>query len=101
MKATDLIKSISNSSITSEDMKVITAYQNQDLEQFMHDNFGSGITDKLDWTKFEMPFILFEQHYLAVYNNVMLATPDGKSVLKPDCVVTLEDKSTVELYKFN
>lgn len=42
MKATDLIKSLSLSSITSEDFKVVTLYKGQNPDVFLVDNFGDG-----------------------------------------------------------
>lgn len=42
MKATDLVKSLSLSSITSEDFKVVTLYKGQDPGVFLVDNFGDG-----------------------------------------------------------
>jgi len=98
MLATDLIKSIALSSITSEDFKVVTAYQNQALMQFLDDNFGCGSVIDAD---FKMPAILNKQDYLAVFNNVMVATPDGQSVLKPDATVETASNTSINLYKFN
>ena len=97
MLATDLVMSLSCSSITSEDFKVVTAYKNQKLVQFLDDNFGCNASS----VDFRMPTVSYKHDYLCIYNNVMLATPDGKSVLKPDATVILEDNSHVELYKFN
>lgn len=42
MKATDLVKSLSFSSITSEDFKVATLYKGQNPGVFLVDNFGDG-----------------------------------------------------------
>ena len=98
MKATDLVKSLSRSSITSEDFTVVTAYQNQTLMHFLDDNFGCGSV--INGT-FEMPAILSSQDYLAVFNNVMLATPDGKSTFSPDFTVETADNMSINLYKFN
>lgn len=98
MKATDLIKSLSLSSITSEDFKVITLYKGQDPGVFMVDNIGDGNVSSGDIK----PLAIVEsQDYLAVYNNVPLATPDGKSVFMPDCVYEVEGAGNVSLYSFN
>lgn len=98
MKATDLIKSLSLSSITSEDFKVVTLYKGQDLGVFLVDNFGYGDTRSIS---IEPLTILESQDYLAIYNNVSLATPDGKSIFRPDCTYELADDSIVSLYSFN
>lgn len=98
MKATDLIKSLSLSSITSEDFKVVTLYKGQNTDVFLVDNFGDGDTRS---SSIEPLTILESQDYLAVYNNVPLATPDGKSVFVPDCTYELADDSIVSLYSFN
>lgn len=101
MKATDLVKSLSLSSITSEDFKVVTLYKGQDPGVFLVDNFGDGNVVN------EKPFsikpltIVESQDFLAVYNNVPLATPDGKSIFRPDCTYELADDSIVSLYIFN
>ena len=42
MKATDLVKSLSLSSITSEDFKVVTLYKGQNPDVFLVDNVGDG-----------------------------------------------------------
>ena len=80
MKATDLVKSLSLSSITSEDFKVVTLYKGQHPDVFLVDNFGDGDTRS---SSIEPLIILESQDYLAIYNNVSLATPDGKSVFTP------------------
>lgn len=99
MKATDLIKSLSLSSITSEDFKVVTLYKGQNPNVFLVDNFGDGRVTSPASLK---PLTILEsQDYLAVYNNVPLATPDGKSVFVPDCTYELADDSIVSLYIFN
>lgn len=99
MKAIDLVKSLSLSSITSEDFKVVTLYKGQDPDVFLVDNFGDGrITSELSPKHLT---ILESQDYLAVYNNVPLATPDGKSVFVPDCTYELVNGSNVSLYIFN
>lgn len=99
MKATDLIKSLSLSSITSEDFKVVTLYKGQNPDVFLVDNFGDGRVTSTEGLK---PLTILEsQDYLAVYNNVPLATPDGKSVFVPDCTYELVDDSIVSLYIFN
>lgn len=98
MQATDLVKSLSLSSITSEDFKVVTLYKGQNPNVFLVDNFGDGDTRSGSIE----PLIIFEsQDFLAVYNNVSLATPDGKSVFRPDCTYELADDSIVSLYSFN
>lgn len=98
MKATDLVKSLSLSSITSEDFKVITLYKGQDPGVFMVDNIGDGNVSSGDIK----PLAIVEsQDYLAVYNNVPLATPDGKSVFMPDCTYEVEGAGNVSLYSFN
>lgn len=99
MKATDLIKSLSLSSITSEDFKVVTLYKGQDPDAFLADNFGDGRVTSPEGLK---PLTILEsQDYLAVYSNVPLATPDGKSVFVPDCTYELANDSIVSLYIFN
>ena len=98
MKATDLVKSLSLSSITSEDFKVVTLYKGQDPDVFLVDNFGDGDTRS---SSIEPLTILESQDYLAIYNNVSLATPDGKSIFFPDCTYELADGNIVSLYIFN
>lgn len=99
MKATDLVKSLSLSSITSEDFKVVTLYKGQSPDVFLVDNFGDGRVTSPAGIK---PLTILEsQDYLAVYNNVPLATPDGKSVFVPDCTYELANDSIVSLYIFN
>lgn len=98
MKATDLVKSLSLSSITSEDFKVVTLYKGQNPNVFLVDNFGDGNTRS---SSIEPLTILESQDYLAIYNNVPLATPDGKSVFRPDCVYEVEGAGNVSLYSFN
>lgn len=99
MKATDLIKSLSLSSITSEDFMVVTLYKGQNPNVFLVDNFGDGRVTSPVGIK---PLTILEsQDYLAVYNNVPLATPDGKSTFVPDCTYELANDSIVSLYIFN
>lgn len=99
MRATDLVKSLSLSSITSEDFKVVTLYKGQNPDVFLVDNFGDGRTVSSGDIK---PLAIVEsQDYLAVYNNVPLATPDGKSIFMPDCVYEVEGAGNVSLYSFN
>ena len=98
MKATDLVKSLSLSSITPEDFKVVTLYKGQNPNVFLIDNFGDGDTRS---SSIEPLTILESQDFLAVYNNVPLVTPDGKSVFRPDCSYELADDSIVSLYSFN
>ena len=98
MKATDLVKSLSLSSITPEDFKVVTLYKGQHPDVFLVDNFGDGDTRS---SILEPLTILESQDFLAVYNNVPLATPDGKSVFMPDCVYEVEGAGNVSLYSFN
>lgn len=98
MKATDLIKSLSLSSITSEDFKVVTLYKGQNPGVFLIDNFGDGNVSSGDIK----PLAIVEsQDYLAVYNNVPITTPDGQSVFVPDCVYEVEGAGNVSLYSFN
>ena len=101
MKATDLVKSLSLSSITSEDFKVVTLYKGQDPDVFLVDNFGDGNVVNAKPFSLEPPTLLGSKDFLAVYNNVPLATPDGKSVFMPDCTYELADDSIVSLYSFN
>ena len=101
MKATDLVKSLSLSSITSEDFKVVTLYKGQDPDVFLIDNFGDGNVVNAKPFSLEPPTLLGSKDYLAVYNNVPLATPDGKSVFMPDCVYEVEGAGNVSLYSFN
>lgn len=98
MKATDLVKSLSLSSITSEDFKVVTLYKGQNPDVFLVDNIGDGNVSSGDIKPLT---ILESQDYLMVYNNVPLATPDGKSVFVPDCVYEVEGAGNVSLYSFN
>ena len=101
MKATDLVKSLSLSSITSEDFKVVTLYKGQDPDVFLVDNFGDGNVVNEKPFSLEPPTLLGSKDFLAVYNNVPLATPDGKSVFMPDCVYEVEGAGNVSLYSFN
>ena len=101
MKATDLIKSLSLSSITSEDFKVVTLYKGQDPGVFLVDNFGDGNVVNEKPFSLEPPTLLGFKDFLAVYNNVPLTTPDGKSTFTPDCTYELADDSIVSLYSFN
>lgn len=100
MKAIDLVKSLSLSSITSEDFKVVTLYKGQNPDVFLIDNFGDGrVTSPMDIK----PLTILEfQDFLAVYNNVPLATPDGQSVFVPDYTYQIsESDCIVSLYIFN
>ena len=99
MKATDLVKSLSLSSITSDDFKVVTLYKGQNPDVFLVDNFGDGRISLINGIK--SLTIVESQDYLAVYNNVPLATPDGKFVFVPDCVYEVEGAGNVSLYSFN
>ena len=99
MKATDLVKSLSLSSITPEDFKVVTLYKGQNPGVFLIDNFGDG--EVLNSKRIKSPTILESQDYLAVYNNVPLATPDGKSTFAPDCTYEVNGGGIVSLYSFN
>lgn len=101
MKATDLVKSLSLSSITSEDFKVVTLYKGQNPDVFLVDNFGDGRISLSTTNGIKSLTIVESQDYLAVYNNVPLATPDGKSVFVPDCVYEVEGAGNVSLYSFN
>ena len=101
MKATDLVKSLSLSSITSEDFKVVTLYKGQNPDVFLVDNFGDGSVVNEKPFSLEPPTLLGSKDFLAVYNNVPLATPDGKSVFMPDCVYEVEGAGNVSLYSFN
>lgn len=101
MKATDLVKSLSLSSITSEDFKVVTLYKGQDPDVFLIDNFGDGNVVNAKPSSLEPPTILGSKDFLAVYNNVPLATPDGKSMFAPDCTYEVIEGGNVSLYSFN
>ena len=101
MKATDLVKSLSLSSITSEDFKVVTLYKGQDPDVFLIDNFGDGNVVNAKPFSLEPPTILESKDFLAVYNNVPLATPDGKSIFTPDCTYEANRGGIVSLYSFN
>ena len=101
MKATDLVKSLSLSSITPEDFKVVTLYKGQNPDVFLVDNFGDGRISLSTTNGIKSLTIVESQDYLAVYNNVPLATPDGKSVFVPDCVYEVEGAGNVSLYSFN
>lgn len=98
MKATDLIKGLSLSSITSEDFKVVTLYKGQSPNVFLIDNLGYGDVSSGDIKSLA---IVESQDYLAVYNNVPLVTPDGKSVFTPDCTYEVNGGGIVSLYSFN
>ena len=100
MRAVDLVKSLSLSSVTSEDFKVVTLYKGQDPSVFLVDNFGDGkITSQMS----PKPLAILEsQDYLAVYNNMPLVTPDGKSEFVPDYVYQVSEcYDYVSLYSFN
>ena len=101
MKATDLVKSLSLSSITSEDFKVVTLYKGQDPGVFLVDNFGDGNVVNEKPFSLEPPTLLGSKDFLAVYNNAPLATPDGKSVFMPDCTYEVKGAGIVSLYIFN
>lgn len=101
MKATDLIKSLSLSSITSEDFKVVTLYKGQNPYVFLVDNFGNGNVVNTKSFSLKIPITLESQDYLAVYNHVPLATPDGKSTFMPDCTYEVKGAGNVSLYSFN
>lgn len=101
MKAIDLVKSLSLSSITSEDFKVVTLYKGQDPDVFLVDNFGDGNVINAKPFSLKSPVIIESQDYLAVYNNVPLATPDGKSTFVPDCTYEVKGAGIVSLYIFN
>ena len=98
MKATDLVKSLSLSSITSEDFKVVTLYKGQNPDVFMIDNIGDG---NVSSSSIKPLTILESQDFLMVYNNVPLATPDGKSIFTPDCTYEVNGGGIVSLYSFN
>lgn len=98
MKATDLVKSLSLSSITSEDFKVVTLYKGQNPGVFLVDNFDDG---NVSSGGIKSLTILESQDFLAVYNNVPLATPDGKSIFTPDCTYEVNGGGIVSLYSFN
>lgn len=99
MKATDLIKSLSLSSITSEDFKVVTLYKGQNPDVFLVDNFGDGMIVSLNGL--EPLTLLGSKDFLAVYNSVPLATPDGKSTFASDCTYEVNGGGIVSLYSFN
>lgn len=101
MKASDLVKSLSLSSITSEDFEVVTLYKGQNPDVFLVDNFGDGRISLSTINGIKSLTIVESQDYLAVYNNVPLATPDGKSVFVPDCVYEVKGAGNVSLYSFN
>lgn len=98
MKASDLVKSLSLSSITSEDFKVVTLYKGQNPGVFLVDNIGDGNVSSGDIKSLT---ILESQDFLMVYNNVPIITPDGQSVFVPDCVYEVEGAGNVSLYSFN
>lgn len=100
MKATDLIKSLSLSNITSEDFMVVTLYKGQNPGVFLVDNFGDGVITSREGLK--SLTIIESQDFLAVYNNVPLVTPDGKSMFVPDYIYQVgECGGIVSLYSFN
>lgn len=100
MKATDLIKSLSLSSITSEDFKVVTLYKGQNPGVFLVDNFGDGKITSQEGLK--SLTIIESQDFLAVCNNVPLTTPDGQSTFVPDYTYQIDGcDCIVSLYSFN
>lgn len=101
MNAIDLVKSLSLSSITSDDFKVVTLYKGQDPDVFLVDNFGDGNIINAKPCSLKPPVVLESQNYLAVCNNVPLATPDGQSIFTPDCTYQVEGAGIVSLYIFN
>lgn len=103
MKATDLVKSLSLSSITSEDFKVVTLYKGQNPDVFLVDNFGGGGGNVVNAKPFGLEPLTFleSKDFLAVYNNVPLTTPDGKSIFTPDYVYEVKGAGNVSLYSFN
>lgn len=98
MKATDLVKSLSLSSVTSEDFKVVTLYKGQNPDVFLVDNFDDG---NVSSGSIKPLAIIESQDFLAVYNNVPLVTPDGKSMFTPDCTYEVNGGGIVSLYSFN
>lgn len=98
MKATDLVKSLSLSSVTSEDFKVVTLYKGQNPDVFLVDNFDDG---NVSSGSIKPLAIVESQDFLAVYNNVPLVTPDGKSMFTPDCTYEVNGGGIVSLYSFN
>lgn len=66
MKATDLVKSLSLSSIASEDFKVVTLYKDQDLDVFLVDNFGDGNVVNAKPFSLEPPTLLGSKDFLHV-----------------------------------
>ena len=98
MKATDLVKSLSLSSITSEDFKVVTLYKGQNPDVFLVDNVGDGHVSS---GNIKPLAIVESEDFFMVYNNVPLATPDGKSVFTPDCTYEVNGGGIVLLYSFN
>lgn len=98
MKATDLVKSLSLSSVTSEDFKVVTLYKGQNPDVFLVDNFDDG---NVSSGSIRPLAIVESQDFLAVYNNVPLVTPDGKSMFTPDCTYEVNGGGIVSLYSFN
>lgn len=100
MKATDLIKSLSLSNITSENFMVVTLYKGQNPGVFLIDNFGDGLI--VSPNKLKPLTILESQDFLAVDTNVPLVTPDSKSVFVPDYVYQVSERGgNVSLYSFN
>ena len=75
MKATDLVKSLSLSSITSEDFKVVTLYKGQSPDVFLVDNIGDGEVVNAEPFSLKPPTIVESQNYSAVYNNIPLVHP--------------------------
>ena len=63
--------------------------------------FGDGNVVNEKPFSLEPPTLLGSKDFLAVYNNVPLATPDGKSMFMPDCTYELADSNIVSLYSFN
>ena len=98
MNATDLIKSLSLSSIKFYDFnfKVVTLYKNQDPEKFMIDNFGEGKVCSRDLKPING---LRFKDFLAVYGDKFILSPDNISELSPDYMYEITSPNkTVLLY---
>lgn len=65
---------------------------------FLVDNVGDGHVSS---GNIKPLAIVESQDFLMVYNNVPLATPDGKSVFTPDCTYEVNGGGIVLLYSFN
>lgn len=109
MKAIDLIKSISVSDITSDDVKVVTAWRLQTEDQFIKCNFKFRHGVKVGISGNPIPTGVDSLTYLCVLSSCdKLLTPDGTSVLYPDLKIfkykmpgTIAGETIISLYRID